>query len=27
MTTCYPENIFLKESQQLVDLLKLINDL
>jgi len=27
MTTCYPENIFLKESQQLVDLLKLIKDL
>jgi len=27
MTTCYPENIFLKKSQQLVDLLKLIKDL
>jgi len=27
MTTCYPENIFLKKSQQLFDLLKLIKDL
>jgi hypothetical protein len=27
MTTCYPENVFLKSSQQLVDLLKLIKDL
>jgi hypothetical protein len=27
MTTCYPENIFLKKSQQLVDLLKVIKDL
>ena len=27
MTTCYPENVFLKKSQQLVDLLKLIKDL
>ena len=27
MTTCYPENIFLKKSQQLTDLLKLIKDL
>ncbi len=27
MTTCYPENIFLKESQQLFDLLKVIKDL
>jgi len=27
MTTCYPENIFLKNSQQLFDLLKLIKDL
>jgi len=27
MTTCYPENIFLKNSQQLVDLLKTIKDL
>jgi len=27
MTTCYPENVFLKNSQQLFDLLKLIKDL
>jgi len=27
MTTCYPENVFLKDSQQLVDLLKIIKDL
>jgi len=27
MTTCYPENVFLKSSQQLVDLLKTIKDL
>ena len=27
MTTCYPENVFLKKSQQLVDLLKTIKDL
>ena len=27
MTTCYPENVFLKESQQLFDLLKIIKDL
>jgi hypothetical protein len=27
MTTCYPENVFSKKSQQLVDLLKLIKDL
>jgi hypothetical protein len=27
MTTCYPENVFLKKSQQLFDLLKLIKDL
>jgi len=27
MTTCYPENVFLKKSQQLTDLLKLIKDL
>jgi hypothetical protein len=27
MTTCYPENVFLKSSQQLFDLLKLIKDL
>jgi len=27
MTTCYPENIFLKNSQQLFDLLKTIKDL
>jgi len=27
MTTCYPENIFLKNSQQLIDLLKTIKDL
>jgi len=27
MTNCYPENIFLKDSQQLVDLLKIIKDL
>jgi len=27
MTTCYPENVFSKKSQQLVDLLKFIKDL
>jgi len=27
MTTCYPENVFLKESQQLFDLLKVIKNL
>jgi len=27
MTTCYPENVFLKNSQQLFELLKLIKDL
>jgi len=27
MTTCYPENLFLKNSQQLFDLLKIIKDL
>jgi len=27
MTTCYPENVFLKKSQQLFDLLKTIKDL
>jgi len=27
MTTCYPENVFLKKSQQLFDLLKLIKEL
>ena len=27
MTNCYPENVFLKDSQQLVDLLKIIKDL
>ena len=27
MTTCYPENVFLKKSQQLLDLLKTIKDL
>jgi hypothetical protein len=27
MTNCYPENIFLKDSQQLFDLLKIIKDL
>jgi len=27
MTTCYPENVFLKKSQQLVNLLKTIKDL
>jgi len=27
MTTCYPENVFLKSSQQLFDLLKLIKEL
>jgi len=27
MTTCYPENVFLKKSKQLVDLLKTIKDL
>ena len=27
MTTCYPENVFLRDSQQLFDLLKTIKDL
>jgi len=27
MTTCYPENVFLRDSQQLFDLLKIIKDL